>query len=98
MTRGYEALATVTCEALSLFAVNSASHRSLQAAGTFQTTLSLLGSSPECHISMETEAMVSTPLCPCHGMLMICPFCHKNLIMLSWCLRSQEQDTSILIS
>ncbi|BDA48480.1 hypothetical protein COCOBI_12-1590 [Coccomyxa sp. Obi] len=57
ITRGYEALATVTCEALSLFAVNSASHRSLQAAGTFQTTLSLLGSSPECHISMETEAM-----------------------------------------
>ncbi len=57
--RGQEALAAVVCEALSLFAVNSASHRSLQAAATFQTTLTLLGASPECHVSMETEARVS---------------------------------------
>lgn len=55
-----------TCEALSLFALNAASHRSLQAADTFQTTLSLLGSSPECHVSVEVEAMVRafcTPSC-----------------------------------
>ncbi|KAK9917870.1 hypothetical protein WJX75_009092 [Coccomyxa subellipsoidea] len=55
-SRGQEAQAAVICEALSLFAVNSASHRSLQAAATFQTTLTLLGASPECHVSMDTEA------------------------------------------
>ena len=42
-SREREGVAAVACEALALFALNPASHRSLQAADSFQRALSLLG-------------------------------------------------------
>lgn len=48
----------MTCETLSHFALNQASHRALQAAATFQMTLNLLEHYVDSNVSVETEAMV----------------------------------------